>query len=184
MCNMFSFAHLNGEIRCQTCADVGCVNFQSHRPKQHRPHPETTTSFPHSSPCHFVLLLRSLFKNSFVKPQKIIELCGTRLRQNSGGETLTLQRGITGAPICAGPRAKCWKPQPPQHSWSCKTNSHAPTLTAGCWTRTSGPLEPEGARNQNNIMEVRLSEFQGSRASFTPAGEASEASLRMMSTCR
>lgn len=140
---MFSFAHSCrsmvrfGVRRAQT---LGVSTFSLPTQNPH-PYPETTTSFPHSSPCHFVLLLRSLFKSSFVKPQKIIELCGSRLSPNSSEEAPTLQRGITGASLCAGSRAKCGKPQTPQRSLCCKTDSRA--LAAGCMTCTSGPLETE-----------------------------------------
>lgn len=168
-----------GVRRAQT---LGVSTFSLPTQSPH-PYPETTTSFPHSSPCHFVLLLGSLFKSSFVKPQKIIELCGTRLSPNSSEEAPTLKRGIAGASLCAGSKAQCWKPQTPQHRLCWKTDSRA--LAAGCMTCTSGPLETEkGACNHKSIMEERLSEFQETSVSFTPAGGVTEASQRMMSTCR
>lgn len=57
-----------GVRRAQT---LGVSTFSLPTQNPH-PYPETTTSFPHSSPCYFVLLLRSLFKSSFVKHKRLL----------------------------------------------------------------------------------------------------------------
>lgn len=72
---------VNAEIWCHTHRlGVSALGFP--HPNQLHPHPETTTSFPHSSHCDFVLFLRTCFNKLICQAtQKFIEPCETKLRK-------------------------------------------------------------------------------------------------------
>lgn len=172
----------NGEIWCQTCTDIGCVNFQSPHPKHPHPHPETTTSFLHSSSCNLVLLLWSLSTKCICHTAKANWVLWNQTRQNSSGETLTLKREITGASVCAGlcgPHVGNLS----RHNIVCAAKPIVVIILAGC--------AQECCWSQKESVS-KATEWRNAWASSREAVEASllrekqgEASQRtMMSTCR
>lgn len=184
--NMFSFAHLCGWMvrfgvrRAQT---LGVSTFSL--PTQNTLIHTRKLQLPFSiHPPAILFYFSGAFKKKCIwHTAKANWALWSQTRQNSSGETLTLKREITGASVCAGSRATRWKPQPPQHSLCCKTNSRHHTFAAGCaqegcWSQMESVSKATEWRNAwvSSREAVEVS---------PPAGEATEASQRtMMSTCR